>query len=207
MVNCGKLTSLICFLLEEDKSPCLFLMKPSMGLSTSLKLLKEQLKSSSRYLINNYTMPFELCQTILEHSQPKAVNNTELFMNRWKNSWCMQTPEFWSHASKEEFPKGNSTKLSVDLRERWMGLLITLGLLYPILGEIHPYTLLLECMTHCFPGSDIISQPKYNYLFIISHVLQFPIKALHTTTRETEWTSYYPTISPDTFEPCCSDIP
>ena len=41
MVNCGKLTSLICFLLEEDKSPCLFLMKPSMGLSTSLKLLKE----------------------------------------------------------------------------------------------------------------------------------------------------------------------
>ena len=43
----------------------------------------------------------------------------------------MQTPEFWSHASKEEFPKGNSTKLSVDLRERWMGLLITLGLLYP----------------------------------------------------------------------------
>lgn len=55
-------------------------------------------------------------------------------MNRWKNSWCMQTPEFWSHASKEEFPKGNSTKLSVDLRERWMGLLITLGLLYPLLG-------------------------------------------------------------------------
>jgi hypothetical protein len=69
----------------------------------------------------------------------------------------MQTPEFWSHASKEEFPKGNSTKLSVDLRERWMGLLITLGLLYPILGEIHSYTLLLECMTHCFLGSDIIS--------------------------------------------------
>ena len=50
-------------------------------------------------------------------------------------------------------------------------------------------------------------EPKYNYLFIISHVLQFPIKALHTTTRETAWTSYYPTISPDTFEPCCSDIP
>ena len=26
-------------------------------------------------------------------------------MNRWEPSWRMQTSEFWSHASKEQFPK------------------------------------------------------------------------------------------------------
>ena len=33
--------------------------------------------------------------------------------------------------SKEFFLNGNTTKLSVEFRERLMGLLITLGLLYP----------------------------------------------------------------------------
>ena len=128
-------------------------------------------------------------------------------MNRWKPSWCMQTSEFWSHESKDMCLNGNSTKLSVEFRERWMGLLLTLGLLYPIQGEIHSYTILFECLPHCFPGSDIISYTKYNYFFFISHAVQFSIKSLHKTTRETEYTSDYPTISPDTFGPCCSDIP
>jgi hypothetical protein len=53
----------------------------------------------------------------------------------------MQTSEFWSHANKEEILNGNTTKLSVEFRERWMGLLLTLGLLYPIQAGIHPYTI------------------------------------------------------------------
>ena len=36
--------------------------------------------------------------------------------------------------SKEFFLNGNTTKLSVEFRKRWMGLILTLGLLYPILG-------------------------------------------------------------------------
>jgi hypothetical protein len=45
MVNCGKLTSLICGLLAEDKSPYFVVNDTFYGwvetLSTSLKLLKE----------------------------------------------------------------------------------------------------------------------------------------------------------------------
>ena len=33
--------------------------------------------------------------------------------------------------SKEFFLNGNTTKLSVEFRKRWMGLILTLGLLYP----------------------------------------------------------------------------
>ena len=37
--------------------------------------------------------------------------------------------------SKEFFLNGNTTKLSVEFRKRWMGLILTLGLLYPNTGR------------------------------------------------------------------------
>ena len=37
--------------------------------------------------------------------------------------------------SKEFFLNGNTTKLSVEFRERWMGLILTLDLLYPNTGR------------------------------------------------------------------------
>lgn len=37
--------------------------------------------------------------------------------------------------SKEFFLNGNTTKLSVEFRKRWMGLILTLGLLYTNTGR------------------------------------------------------------------------
>ena len=79
--------------------------------------------------------------------------------------------------SKEFFLNGNTTKLSVEFRKRWMGLILTLGLLYTNTGRDSSLYYLIG-----MPGSEIISYPKYNYYFFITRFLQFPIKVIHLTT-------------------------
>lgn len=46
------------------------------------------------------------------------------------NSLCMGTSEFWSYENKEKDVTGYSTKLSLVSKKGYIGLLLTLGLLY-----------------------------------------------------------------------------
>ena len=62
-------------------------------------------------------------------------------MNRWEPSWHMQTSEFWSHASKEQFPK-ETLQISQKSSGKggWASSLLW-AYCTQIQGGIHPYTI------------------------------------------------------------------
>lgn len=118
-------------------------------------------------------------------------------MYRWKPSLCMQTSKFWSRANKEKNITGNSTKLSLVSKKGYIGLLLTLCLVYHIHGWIHAYNFRFGIPPSLFLRLTGKQLAKINnQFFSIIQALYFSIRAIHWTIPEIHWTSDFPNIPP-----------